>query len=97
MELQAKKLVTIVAETVLWDQLLPKLREIGATGYTCCEATGVGSRGARKGYGGDNVRVEVACSEEVASKILRLISDAYFEHYACIAWVIDASVTWQAP
>jgi len=55
MQLHPLKLVTIVTETVLRDQLLPKLLELGATGYTCYEAMGFGSRGARKGFGAENI------------------------------------------
>ena len=92
MQLHPLKLVTIVTEAVLREQLLPKLAELGATGYTCSEATGFGSRGARKGFGAENMRIEVVCSEPVSEEILTFISHHYFEYYACIAWVVDVSV-----
>jgi len=38
------------------------------------------------------LRIDVVCSQEVAEDVLTLISHRYFEHYACIAWVIDVSV-----
>ncbi|MDR3634717.1 MAG: hypothetical protein P4L84_13010 [Isosphaeraceae bacterium] len=92
MQLHPLKLVTIVTEPVLKDHLLPKIIELGATGYTCYEATGFGSRGARKDFGGENMRIDVVCSPDVADAILTFISHNYFENYACITWVIDVSV-----
>lgn len=92
MQLHALKLVTIVTESVLKDHLLPKITELGATGYTCSEATGYGSRGARRDFGGENLRIELVCSPEVAEAILTFVSHNYFENYACIAWVADVSV-----
>lgn len=41
------KLVTIVAEPVLEEQIATSLRRLGATGYTVTEAHGAGSRGMR--------------------------------------------------
>jgi nitrogen regulatory protein P-II 2 len=93
MQLQPLKLVTIVTEQVLRDQLAQKILELGATGCTSQDALGTGSRGARQNdvFGG-NVRFEIVCSPAVADAILTHVSHNYFEHYACIAWVTDVSV-----
>jgi hypothetical protein len=93
MQLHALKLVTIVIEKVLRDQILQKIMELGATGCTHTDALGIGSRGARKDdvFGG-NARIEVVCSQAIADKILTYISHHFFEPYACIAWVADVSV-----
>ncbi len=93
MQLHPLKLVTIVTEKVLRDQIVQKILDLGATGVTHSDVQGTGSRGARKDdvFGG-NVRLEVVCSHAVAEAILTYVSHHFFEPYACIAWVNDVSV-----
>jgi hypothetical protein len=93
MQLHPLKLVTVVTEKVLRDQIVQKILELGATGCTHADVLGTGSRGARRDdvFGG-NVRIDVICSQSVAEAILTFVSHNFFERYACIAWVTDASV-----
>src|SRR5690349_2561971 len=93
MQLHPLKLVTVVTEKVLRDQIVQKILELGATGCTHGDVLGTGSRGTRRDdvFGG-NVRIEVICSQAVAEAILTYISHHFFAPYACIAWVTDASV-----
>ncbi len=87
------KLVTIVGETVLAEHLHQDLRRLGATGWTQTDATGEGSRGMRaKTLRGDNFRLEVVVSAEVADRILEQLAVAYFPHYALVAWMSDVQV-----
>ncbi|MEY4375169.1 MAG: hypothetical protein RL760_1336 [Candidatus Eisenbacteria bacterium] len=87
------KLVTIVSETVLAEHLHTELRTLGATGWTQTDALGEGSRGMRsKTLRGDNVRLEVVVSPEVADAILERLARDYFPHYALVAWVADVQV-----
>ena len=87
------ELVTIVAETVLEEPLTRGLLERGATGYTVTSSRGKGSRGIRSGdVPGESVRIEVVCGQEAARRILEWIREAYFPHYAVIAWVTTADV-----
>ncbi len=87
------KLVTIVAERILQDQLLRSLTALGAKGYTITQATGKGSRGVRASeWEGPDVRIETLVSTEVADAIVEKIAEKYFEHYAVIVWVQDAEV-----
>jgi|SRR5579871_939885 len=97
MQLHPLKLVTIVAEQILKEQLIKKGTELGATGCTYFEAEGTGSRGARSegissDFTGSNVRIEFICPQSVADAIMTYVSHHYFENYACIAWVSDVSV-----
>ncbi len=92
MQLYPLKLVTIVAEHVLREQLERKILEMGVTGYTCTPATGYGSRGARHSAGADNVKLEMICPEAVAINMLTYVSHHYFDRYACIAWITDVAV-----
>ena len=87
------KLVTIVAERILQDQLLRALSALGSTGYTMTQATGKGSRGVRASeWEGPDVRLETLVSADVADAIVERIADKYFEHYAVIVWVQDVEV-----
>ncbi len=92
MQLHPLKLVTIVTEPVLKDQLTEKLLALGAKGYTCYEATGFGAHGSRNSFGAQNVRIDVVCIPEVADAIMTYVSHHLFDTYACMAWVIDVSV-----
>ncbi len=92
MQLHTLKKVTIVIEDSVKQELLRKIIEWGATGYTCREVQGYGSRGARSDQFGSNIEVEVVCSERVAISILTHVSHKYFENFACIAWTVDVQV-----
>lgn len=82
------QLVTIVVEAVLEDRLVRDLAAAGASGWTITVARGAGPRGRRVGdLEGGNVRVEVLCSAGVADAIMARLEEAYFPHYAAIAWV----------
>jgi nitrogen regulatory protein PII len=85
--------VTIVAEALLEERLLLELRERGARGFTVGEARGEGSRGVRASdWEGRNVRIETLVSPEVADTILSHVADAYFPHFAVVAWVEEVEV-----
>jgi nitrogen regulatory protein PII len=85
--------VTIVAEALLEERLLLELRERGARGFTVGEARGEGSRGVRASdWEGRNVRIETLVSPEAADAILSHVAEAYFPHFAVVAWVEDVEV-----
>jgi hypothetical protein len=92
MQLHPLKHVTIVAESILKDQLTKKVLELGATGFTCIDAAGDGSRGARSVIAGENIKIDVICPDDVAEAILTHISHHCFERYGCIAWVTEVTV-----
>ena len=92
MQLHPLKKLTIVTEGTLRPLLLKKICELGASGYTCREVQGYGSRGTRTDQFASNIEVEVICPESVANAILTYVSHNYFENYACIAWVSDVQV-----
>jgi nitrogen regulatory protein P-II 2 len=93
MELIARKLVTIVAESALEKRLVEGLNSSGIKGYTVSGAHGAGVRGQREGdLQGGNIRVECVVSEELVESIFALLHTDYFPHYACVAWVSDVQV-----
>ncbi len=95
MQLYPLKLVTVVGESVIMDDIAREGLGLGATGYTMTDAAGEGSRGARNvlvSSGAKTQKVEFVVPMEVAEKILTHVSHTYFEHYACIAWLSDVQV-----
>jgi nitrogen regulatory protein P-II 2 len=87
------KSVTIIAEAVLQDRLVRQIKELGATGYTLTEVRGEGSRGVRASeWEGKNIKVQTLVSPEVADRILALLADEYFPHYAVVAYVENVEV-----
>lgn len=87
------KLVTIVAEAVLEHRLVEEIKRLGTKGYTLVDARGEGSRGLRTmDWEGKNIRLEAIVSEEVALRILSRLQEAYFPHYAVVAFVENVEV-----
>ena len=93
MQLQTLKLVTVVAEEVLKDQLVRKVLELGATGASYHATEGIGSRTARHDdVFGENFQLKVVCPQDVAERILTYISNHFFDDYAIVAWIADVQV-----
>lgn len=92
MQLHTLKKLTIITETSVRAHLLKKIQELGASGYTCREVQGYGSRGARSDQFESNFEVNVICPETVAHAILTYVSHNLFDNYACIAWLSDVQV-----
>lgn len=87
------RLVTLVAERLLEDRLLDKLRDLGAKGFTITDVRGRGSRGVRADdWEGRNVKIESVVSADVAQRIVEHVAERYFEHYAVIVYVQDVDV-----
>ena len=87
------KLVTIIAESVLRDRLVRDLKELGVSGYTESQVRGEGSRGRRTvELEGQNVQIDTLVSPALATKIFERVSEAYFEHYAVVAFARDVEV-----
>jgi hypothetical protein len=89
----ALRLLTVVAEQVLADRLARAIMAAGATGYTLSPAKGRGSRDKRStNRGGDNVRIEVVATDATADRLLHMLRDEWFPHYAVIAWISTVEV-----
>ncbi len=89
-----RKLVTIVTESVLEQEVCESLEDLGAVGYTVTNARGKGSRGVRDaGWStSSNVRVEVVCSDDVAQRIAGHLQQKYYDNYAMIIFESDVRV-----
>ena len=95
MQLYPLKLVTVVGESVIMEDIAERGIKLGASGYTLVDVTGHGARSTRNvsmSGGARTQKIEFVVSGEVAVEILSYVSHQYFEHYACIAWLSDVSV-----
>ena len=95
MQLFPLKLVTVVGESLIMEDIAERGTELGASGYTMSEVVGHGSRSARNvgdTSGAKTIKVEFVVAADVAAKILDDVSAEYFEHYAIIVWVSDVGV-----
>ena len=87
------KLVTIITEALLEDQLVREIRQLGARGYTTTEARGEGSHGVRASeWEGKNLKIETVVSAAVADRILAHLAERYFALYAVVAYVETVEV-----
>lgn len=87
------KLVTIVFENVLKDEIGRLVDEAGATGYTIVRAEGKGSRGVRAAeFEGPNFKLQTIVDDEVAELIFSKLAGDYFEDFAVIAWEAEVGV-----
>lgn len=89
-----RKLVTIVTESLLEQEICEALENLGATGYTVTNARGKGSRGVRDAgwSASSNVRVEVVCGVDVAGHIAEHMRRKYYADYAMIIFDSDVRV-----
>jgi nitrogen regulatory protein P-II 2 len=93
MQTSTMKLVTVVAEAVLEDELIQEVYAAGAKGYTLDRVLGEGSRGVRASdWAGKNVKIETLVAPEVADKLLTVLAEKYFPHYAVVAYVKSVEV-----
>ena len=89
-----RKLVTIITEAVLENDLLADLKQLGASGYTVSNAHGSGSRGVRSARWStnSNIRVEVICSDQLAAKIGDHLRKKYYDNFAMVYFESDIRV-----
>ncbi len=90
----SKKLLTIVTEAALENELTDVIKSKGASGYTIVNARGRGSRGVREAdwSTSSNIRVEVICDEATAEKIAEHLQEHYYKHYAMVSYLSDVFV-----
>lgn len=92
METQERILVTIVAERILRDRLVERIRELGSRGFTLTDVTGEGSRGVHAHeWEGPSVKIETLVPPEIAERIVAAVA-RYFEHHAVIVFTSTVQV-----
>ncbi|MCM8538561.1 MAG: hypothetical protein NE334_21645 [Lentisphaeraceae bacterium] len=88
------KILTIVTESVLENQIAEDIEKHGAHGYTITDARGKGHRGLRDA-GWDynsNIRVEIVCNLKTCNAISKFLLDTYYNDYAMITFSYDVTV-----
>ena len=87
------KLVTIVTERLLKEQVIALLRHHACTGFTITMAEGEGSRGVRASdWEGPNLKIESIVSVETGEAIVEELAGKFFENYSLVAWITDVQV-----
>ena len=88
------KLVTVVCEAAIENDIVSDLERLEAKGYTITDARGRGTRGVRDASwsSGANIRVEVLCDERIAAAIVQYFEQRYYAHYAMVMFVSDVEV-----
>ncbi len=88
------RLVTIITEALLEQELTGRLLELGATGYTVSDARGRGHRGVRDAgwQHGANIRVEVLCDEDTSRRIAEFLVAEYYRDYAMVVFIDTVEV-----
>jgi hypothetical protein len=87
--------VTVIAETVLEQQLLQEFTKLGAKGYTCTYCFGKGRHEVIEDpfTGRSLVRIEVLARPEVAEAILRYVSRDEFRTYPLTGFMDNVIVS----
>ena len=87
------RLVTVVAERIVRDEILDAIRALGATGHTLTDVSGQGTRGVRADtWEGASVKIEAVVPHDVAERIAAHVAETYFAHHAVIVYLQDVEV-----
>ena len=89
-----RKLITIICESCLEGQITQASIKLGARGYTVCDARGKGAHGLRDGSWPEkgNIRIEIICDEPIATRVLDLLVENYYQNYTFVTFVADVGV-----
>lgn len=94
MNLHPMKLVTIICESVLEEQIVELLTACGAHGHTAFTVHGCGSQGTRNAdiTEAGNVQIEVIMKPAAAEALLTRLQAELFKDFAMVAYVNDIAV-----
>ncbi|MCC5814344.1 MAG: hypothetical protein JJT78_06275 [Leptospira sp.] len=93
MNLEKRKLVTIIILDSLERDVLDDLKSLGVSGYTSSPAQGEGLSHIRdSAWEGQNRKIETIVKDDTAFKIMERMSEKYFEKYSAIAYLSDVEV-----
>lgn len=94
MELQKRKLLTIITESSLESTIIKTIKQFGAKGYTLVNAQGEGARGVRKGDWDENrnIIIQTVCKEDVAHKVMDHLYNNYYDDFAMIAYASEIEI-----
>ena len=86
--------VTVVAESLIQQELARAIEKCGARGWTVtmAQGTGPGAHGV-SGIEGGNIRFEALVSADTAARIWAVLESDFFPYYAVTAWSYDVQVS----
>lgn len=89
MQTQSVTLVTIIAESILQEQLCELALELGSNGYTVTACSGSGSQGARTGMMDMdlNVKIEILTQPSIADSIVLEVERRFALNYALVLFI----------
>ncbi len=88
------KLVVVVTELSLKQNIHEILKEMGIFGFTVFEVGGSGDSGARDDdwFSSKNIRFEIACKEDIADKAIEQLMLKYSKNFAMFIYKHDIDV-----
>ena len=87
------RLVTVVAERIVRDDIVAAIHRLGATGHTLTDVSGEGTRGVHANtWEGASVKIEAIVPHDVADRIVAHVAETYFAHHAVIVYLQDVAV-----
>ena len=89
-----RKLLVIIAESLIESLLIDDVMHMGAHGYTVTDVRGRGASGTREGnWEADRtIRMDVVCDTDVADQIGAHILEKYARHYGVTMYFSDVQV-----
>lgn len=95
MNIKTKKMVVIITEFAIKDQVIKVIEDLGAKGYTLePHLSGRGTRGVRDDnvMFGENVKVSVITNVDIADEISTAVANKFLKHYAGIIYMHDVEM-----
>ena len=94
MELSTVKLVTIIADRDLKEELVGLIKSEGVSGYTVFATRGQGEKEIQEGLSEEpaNISIEVLTEEAVASALTQKLAERYFPRERMVVYEQDVNV-----
>jgi len=95
MKLIPKKLLTIVAESALEEQLIETIKELGAPEFILTDCKTYSSHGFRAGDWDQNrnISIRILCEETVAHNIMAHVEAEFANDYSVRTYVVEAQMS----
>lgn len=94
MKLSTVKLVTIIADRTLKQDLIQFFKELGITGYTFCEVQGKGASDLADNSSSEakNVQFKILASQMLSVSLMKAVAEKYIPQGNLVIFQQDAMV-----
>ncbi len=95
MDIKTKKMVVIITEFIIKDQVIHTIEELGVKAYTIeTHLSGRGLRGIRDDNVmlGENIKISVITDADMVDEISAAVGDKYLKDYAGIIYTFDVII-----